>query len=175
MGSDGLFDKQSNSEIVRAVFKKAHEMYNTETMDINRIALACSEYVVKEAIDKKAMDNVSCNIIFFDNFINSLNGRPVTDTSSHGLDYAYTPKKDLHKLGIASSLPSHLNFDLTDNDIDRNHSSKALEYMLNNMKKRQIINEGHNILDKHSKGFGNDKLFSKTSSSNIIIDHEISN
>ena len=40
MGSDGLFDKQSNSDIVKSVYRKAVELFNSVTTDINKIALS---------------------------------------------------------------------------------------------------------------------------------------
>jgi protein phosphatase 2C family protein 2/3 len=38
MGSDGLYDKQSNSEIIKTVFRKSLELYYNETQNFNKIA-----------------------------------------------------------------------------------------------------------------------------------------
>ena len=100
MGSDGLFDKQSNSEIIKQIWRHAIEMYNSQTKNIDKIALKWSEFISKEAIDKKALDNISWNIIIFDNFINTLNGKPVindnqltpNNVDNDSFDMSFTPK-----------------------------------------------------------------------------------
>lgn len=150
MGSDGLFDKQSNSEIIRTIFKQAVDMYKNKDSNINQIAHSCSEGVVKNAISNKALDNISWNIIFFDNFISFLNGRPLSNLSSQAFEMTLSPKKSE---GLAK-MSSHLNYDLTDEDLDKTHSSKSIEYMLNGLKKQNIINEGHQNIEKN-KYLGN--------------------
>lgn len=130
MGSDGLYDKQSNSDIIKSIYKKAVELYNTETQNLNTIALLWSESIVKEAIDNKALDNISWNIIIFDNFLSFLKGRPIT---TQGSAFDTVMPKSKHESPITGTLSSSTNHDLTDADIDRTHSSKAIEYLLQNL------------------------------------------
>jgi serine/threonine protein phosphatase PrpC len=40
MGSDGLFDKQSNSDIVKSVYRKAVDVFNNETKDLSKVAIS---------------------------------------------------------------------------------------------------------------------------------------
>lgn len=80
-----------------------------------------------------------------------------------------SPKKSE---GLAK-MSSHLNYDLTDEDLDNTHSSKAIEYMLNSLKKQNIINEGHQNIEKN-KNLGNkliqsgQNLFIRTSKAEQI-------
>lgn len=109
---------------------------------MNRTSLMCSENIIKEAIAKKTLDNISCIVIVFDNFISSLYGKPQSSyniASNNTHDLNFTPKKTLPPIGLSKVNPiTHTNFDLGDNDIDKTHSAKAIEYMLSTVKKVNI-------------------------------------
>jgi hypothetical protein len=128
--------------------------------------------VVKDAIDRKALDNISCNIIFFDHFISFLSGRPSTN-SSKGLEMTISPKRGEVDTNILSMVPSHLNFDLTDKDIDTAHSTKSIDYIVNSIKKMKILSDGQNTIEKHSTGnslqSAGQNLFSKPTTSTIVV------
>ena len=53
-------------------------MYHSDSKNINRVALECAEKSAKQALDKKALDNISWVFIWFENFINFLNGSPTS-------------------------------------------------------------------------------------------------
>jgi protein phosphatase 2C family protein 2/3 len=59
MGSDGLYDKLTNSQITTSVFKKAVDIHSHKSKDLNMISLECAEDSVKAAIDNKSLDNIS--------------------------------------------------------------------------------------------------------------------
>lgn len=111
-------------------------------------------------MDKKALDNISCNVIVFDNFINTLNGSPVSknaqtiegSTPSHNAyDLSFSPKKTLPPLNRNLTADSSSNnFDLTAADMDHNHSEKSVEYILTNMNKINTLQEGQSLLNKFS-------------------------
>jgi len=42
-GSDGLFDKQSNSDLVKLVYRTSLDIYSNKTTDINAIASSCAD------------------------------------------------------------------------------------------------------------------------------------
>lgn len=163
MGSDGLFDKQSNSDIVQTVFKKAIEVYNIETKNIDRVASVCAQAVAKEAIERKALDNISCNVILFDNFINFLNGIPVR-SENKTREGVFPQKHNFHTTNPRTTMTAYANYDLTDKDIDKSHSSKSIDYLLTNLKKLNIAREGQHLIDKYTNKNSSPSqgLFSKT-------------
>lgn len=97
-----------------------------------------------------------------------MNGRPLTNLSSQALEMTLSPKKSE---GI-TKIPNHLNYDLTDEDIDQTHSSKSIEYMLNGLKKQHIINEGHQNIEKHlniKNVQSGQNLYIKTPKAKLIV------
>jgi hypothetical protein len=71
-----------------------------------------------------------------------------------------------------TKIPNHLNYDLTDEDIDQTHSSKSIEYMLNGLKKQLIINEGHQSIDNHlnmKNAQSGHNLYIKTPKAKLIV------
>jgi len=155
MGSDGLYDKQSNSNIIQSIFKKGIEMYTQQTQDINLIANSWAELWIQEAIDQKSLDNISWNVIFFDNFLNFLNGRPIKNSSMDN-NVKTGIKRENSINNKLNNLPSHLNYDLVDADIDTTHSSKAIERICESLKKQKILEEGEQVINTFStQPFGN--------------------
>ena len=65
------------------------------------------------------------------------------------------------------SLPSHLNFDLVDADIDKTHPVKTIEYLLDTLKKKNIANgkKGFDQLSQKSLGA---KPFTQTSNISLV-------
>ena len=163
MGSDGLYDKQTNSNILTSIFRKGIEMFNNETQDLNLISYSWAETWVKDAIDKKALDNISCNVIFFSNFANFLNGNNDSGHQSLNENIVKGIKREVQPKIYQNSIPSHLNFDLTDNDLDKTHSTRAIEYLQENINRLNKNEDSKKNTDKLSqKSLGN-KPFIQTS------------
>ena len=169
MGSDGLFDKQTNSEIVKSVFKHSIDLFTNETKNINRIALSWCEQLVKEAMDKRTLDNISWNMIMFENFINSLNGNALTSFSEppqsqlKKFDLSFTPKKSLPPLSKHKDIIK-TNYDLNDDDVDKTHSSKVIEYMIGTMKPIDVARNN----EENDQNIGTKQnLFYKSQNQNI--------
>jgi len=93
----------------------------------------------------------------FENFVNFLNGKPVTQSSGN------TNSANGNRNSL---LKSQMNNDLTDKDIDRTHSSKTIDFMLENLQKMNILNDGQNQLEKSlTVNFRSENLLSVASQS----------
>lgn len=74
LGSDGLYDKLTNSDIVSEVWQNALKETNSTSFNEHRITLSCAQRVCKHSMNLKNMDNVSGIVICFQNFLDTLQG-----------------------------------------------------------------------------------------------------
>lgn len=73
LGSDGIFDKTDNTDLVKGIFNFIKSQRNKED-DINRISGKCTNFVIKMALKNNSQDNLSSIFIsfpLFEKFINS--------------------------------------------------------------------------------------------------------
>lgn len=67
-----------------------------------------------------------------------MNGRPIQDSHNNNVR---------ENEGKINMIPKSLNYDLTDADIDTTHSSRAIEYIVESIKKQSILREGEKTID----------------------------
>jgi hypothetical protein len=68
MGCDGIFDVLSNTDVI-------HSIWSTVGMpckDIHEQAARCTDNIVRNCLGKGAIDNLTCVLIAFDNFKQSI-------------------------------------------------------------------------------------------------------
>ena len=79
LGCDGIFDKLSNTDSVLAVWKAALDNKNHPTVrgkaqDVHKLCGIGVEYIIKNSLLRRSLDNVTVVIIAFSNFKHSLFG-----------------------------------------------------------------------------------------------------
>ena len=67
MGSDGIYDKLDNEDIVQSIWSTLDDS-DTLTASIHNQAGVCCDITMKMAMEKKSKDNVSAIFIGFNNF-----------------------------------------------------------------------------------------------------------
>jgi protein phosphatase 2C family protein 2/3 len=65
MGSDGLYDKLSNSDLISEIWQNAIKETNSSNFNEHRIALSCAQRICKHSMNLKNMDNVTGIVICF--------------------------------------------------------------------------------------------------------------
>lgn len=66
MGSDGIFDALSNEEVVETVWETVKE--HRTKKDVHEICSLAVDNIIKHAISKETLDNVSVIILAFESF-----------------------------------------------------------------------------------------------------------
>jgi len=74
MGSDGIYDKLSNRDIVINVIETCMNSIE-KGHDLNKFVKTAVQNVLKLAIKKDSRDNISCIILLFENFVNYFNNK----------------------------------------------------------------------------------------------------
>ena len=98
MGSDGLYDKMTNSEVVEDVWITAINEAHFPPLHLHKMALNVATGVSKTSLTQWNMDNVSSIVIMFKNMVDALKGS---------------------EKGCYSSFPSQ---GLTEDMVDRTHN-----------------------------------------------------
>ena len=67
MGCDGIFDRLSNKESIQAVWNGALELqkYNPTTQSIHQFAGIAVDYIIKNSMLRRTLDNVTVLVIAF--------------------------------------------------------------------------------------------------------------
>lgn len=65
MGCDGIFDKMNNFDAINSVWKSVSE---NKYDSIHQYAAVGIDYVMKNSLHRKTLDNVTSVLILFDNF-----------------------------------------------------------------------------------------------------------
>ena len=63
---DGIFDQLSNEDIVKCVWMMAAEEERSKS--IHEVCGISIDMIIKSALSRKSLDNVTCAIIAFENF-----------------------------------------------------------------------------------------------------------
>ena len=66
MGSDGIFDKSDNIDLVKGIFNFINNVNND--YDIHKISGKCTNFAIKFALDNNSQDNLSSIFISFSLF-----------------------------------------------------------------------------------------------------------
>eukprot|EP00330_Aristerostoma_sp_ATCC50986_P009668 CAMPEP_0114584758 /NCGR_PEP_ID=MMETSP0125-20121206/8406_1 /TAXON_ID=485358 ORGANISM="Aristerostoma sp., Strain ATCC 50986" /NCGR_SAMPLE_ID=MMETSP0125 /ASSEMBLY_ACC=CAM_ASM_000245 /LENGTH=175 /DNA_ID=CAMNT_0001779365 /DNA_START=1057 /DNA_END=1584 /DNA_ORIENTATION=- len=91
MGSDGVFDRLSNEEIIGFVWDIVHDHKNSSIHEIIKLA---TERILKEAMLKKAFDNLTVIVLAFSNLVNKI--ASLTDTGTGSNDF-HRPQSKGHR------------------------------------------------------------------------------
>lgn len=65
MGSDGIFDKLSNKEVLQCVWSSVHDNLAS---NIHKLCGLGAEYVLKNSLLRRSLDNVTVVMVAFSNF-----------------------------------------------------------------------------------------------------------
>lgn len=68
MGSDGIYDKMSNKDVVRCVLKTLNEYKEEKNRSVHKVCGASVECIVKNSLMRKTLDNVTVVMIAFSHF-----------------------------------------------------------------------------------------------------------
>lgn len=76
MGSDGIYDKLSNKELIQNVLETCIESIQ-KNHDFDMFLKNSVQNILKLCIEKDSKDNISCMIIIFENFMNFFLGKKI--------------------------------------------------------------------------------------------------
>ena len=79
LGCDGIYDKLSNNDSILAVWKaaldnKSHPSVRGKAQDVHKLCGMGVEYIIKNSLLRRSLDNVTVVIIAFSNFKHALFG-----------------------------------------------------------------------------------------------------
>ena len=79
LGCDGIFDKMSNTDATMSVWKAAydnkhHPSIRGRVTDVHKMSGMGVEYIIKNSLLRRSMDNVTVVLIAFDNFKHAVFG-----------------------------------------------------------------------------------------------------
>ena len=80
MGCDGIFDKLENLDLVACVWRAVHDNQNHPTVkgrvkDVHKMCGVGVEYILKNSLLRRSLDNVTVVLIGFNNFKHAVFGR----------------------------------------------------------------------------------------------------
>ena len=83
MGCDGIFDKMSNEESIMAVWRAAHDNRHHPSVkgtahDVHKLCGMGVEYILKNTLLRRSLDNVTVVLIAFSNFKHAVFGTATT-------------------------------------------------------------------------------------------------
>ena len=89
LGCDGIFDKMSNSDSVSCVWKAAHDnkhhpSVKGQVKDVHKMCGMGVEYILKNSLLRRSLDNVTVVIIGFSNFKHQVFGHQAQGRSARG-------------------------------------------------------------------------------------------
>ncbi len=94
LGCDGIFDKLTNSDVIHAIWAMANE--NSASDNINDHCAKCVDNIIRNSLALQATDNLTCILIAFDNFKNTI--FPVVNIPSNIHKHHESVKDKLRKL-----------------------------------------------------------------------------
>lgn len=68
LACDGIFDKLTDSKVIKAVWQAARKRFQSEDQIIHPLAGAAVEMVLKLSVSEKTADNITVVIVCFRNF-----------------------------------------------------------------------------------------------------------
>lgn len=68
LGCDGIFDKLSNFQVIRAVWETVRKKFLNREQSVHLLSGAAIETVLKLSVSEKTMDNITVVIVCFKNF-----------------------------------------------------------------------------------------------------------
>ena len=68
LGCDGIFDKLSDFQVIRAVWETARKKFINREQSVHLLSGAAIETVLKLSVSEKTMDNITVVIVCFKNF-----------------------------------------------------------------------------------------------------------
>ncbi len=76
LGCDGIFDRMSTAEVGKVVWETAYKAQRAGTFTIHNICGECAKAVLRTAMERGSLDNVTAVLIVFDNFVRALEQDP---------------------------------------------------------------------------------------------------
>lgn len=91
MGCDGIFDKLSNQDAVKCVWNSVEDEMNQHLIH-SQCALGV-EYIIKNSLLKKTLDNVTSVIIGLNGFEKYLNSLNISQSDYKPTAHSVSPKR----------------------------------------------------------------------------------
>jgi protein phosphatase PTC2/3 len=67
LGCDGIFDKLSDTQVLKAVWEAARKRYTSTDVSMHTLSGAAVETVLKLSVDHKTADNITVVVVCFKN------------------------------------------------------------------------------------------------------------
>jgi len=132
---DGIFDQLTNINLIKLIWETSRD--NVIGFDINDHCGRCVDMIIKSAMHKNTLDNVTCILISFENFKNILYSE---DTAKTG-NTLRTIRKSISSLNV--------NFKMKTNKDNNKEAMDKLEYLINNS------NSSNNYISNNSNNGNN--------------------
>lgn len=82
IGCDGIFDKMNNTDTIKSVWKSVED---NSFDNVHSYAVTAIDYVIKNSLYRKTMDNVTAVVIMFAGFKRQVLGSKREKRESHSL------------------------------------------------------------------------------------------
>jgi serine/threonine protein phosphatase PrpC len=99
LGCDGIFDKLTNQDTIKWVWNSVEEEMNK--MQVHNQSALATEYIIKNSLLKKSLDNVTVVMISFEGFEKYLNSS--TENDYKPTAYSVSPKREKNDMIKRSS------------------------------------------------------------------------
>lgn len=105
LGCDGIFDKLSDIDVIACAWRAVYDNQNHPTVkgkvkDIHKMCGSGVEYILKNSLLRRSLDNVTIVIIAFNNFKHSVFGKSQQPTSKQASNDTVDKIKELEKTKV---------------------------------------------------------------------------
>ena len=163
LGCDGIYEKLSNKELIDGIWLIINE--NKDKFDVHELSGKISDFILKAALARKSLDNVTCVFVCFKNFIKS-------ESKKNNLnDKEFLNKKLSRK--TAFGILSKKSLKLLNGKINKISNNKLKKFNTLNAQKEEIRNK---LLISNTSTTNNSSNFSNIySNKSYLFIHKKSN
>jgi hypothetical protein len=199
LGCDGIFEKLTNTEVIHSIWSMSD--LNMLGSDINEQCARCADIIIRNCLDVQSNDNLTCIIIGFENFNNTLfnnssigsgsvnESRIATATANgsrvataYGTRSGLSISNNLTKRMVNDHIKNNLknlkesNFKTKHEEIKKSNTSKVLEKQaVIDCKNAMVKNINFNVDSPLNSSKNNNSPFKNYISSKAFNEHLISN